>query len=103
MGYGTVICGSECDITQFDASQLDMQRSGLAKVMLTFDAKNELTTLTLVAASYVPDNVLAFTDGTLLLGGTLSTVGGKWTVATGAVPVGVVSAVSLKGANNLAV
>lgn len=80
----------------------------IAKLKLTIDAANELTTATtpagpaLATSSYTAANAaFNFTQGALLSGGTVSQAAGVWSV-TGGTAVAAVRAVTVKGTTPLA-
>jgi hypothetical protein len=87
-----------CKITEWE---LSCAVGEIGKLTTTFDGWDESTSTGYSAASYVADNVLAFVDGQLLLGGVVTTVNGFCSVSAGAAPAGVVSSISLKGSNGL--
>lgn len=85
---------------------ISVQRGGLATLELTTDGWQEVTGTGYTAATYLSGasvpNLLNFSSGTLLTGGTVSTTTGITTVSGNAVPTGLVSAFTLKGQNVLA-
>ena len=84
-----------------------VQRGGLAMLTLTTDGWTEVTATSYTSATYLAGasapNLLNWSSGSLLTGGTVSTSAGITTVASGATPVGLVSSFSVKGTNKLAV
>ena len=82
-------------------------RGGIATLALTTDGWNEVTATSLTAPSYLTGasvpNLLNWSSGQLLTGGTASTVGGVTTISGNAVPIGLISSFSVKGTNVLAV
>src|SRR5579875_738703 len=84
---------------------LSVQRDQIAKLSLTLDGISEATSTSYTAAAYLADtsapNLLTFAEGSLTLGGTVSTASGITTVTGGTAPVGLVSGVTIKGQNKI--
>jgi hypothetical protein len=85
--------------------QLEVARDQIGKFTASLDGWNETTATSYTAATYLTGasapNVLTFAEGSLLIGGTVTTTTGITSVATNAAPVGVVSSVTVKGENKL--
>lgn len=77
----------------------------IAKMALTLDGWNEVTSESFSSPTYLTGssapNLLAFPDGSFLIGGTPSTTDGITTVSDGAAPTGLVKSVSIKGSNKV--
>jgi hypothetical protein len=77
----------------------------LAKLGLTMDGWNEVTTGSFVSPTYLAGtsapNLLAFPDGALTIGGTAATSAGITTITGGAAPTGLIRSVSIKGSNKV--
>lgn len=72
----------------------------IAKCTLTLDGWDESTSEAYTAASYLSTDVLHFAQGSLILGGTVTTTGGIASVA-GGTSLPVVKSASIKGKNTL--
>jgi len=85
--------------------EIAVQVNEIAKMMFSLDGWNEVTSESLDAPTYLTGssvpNLLAFNDGALLIGGTVSTMSGITTVSGGAATTGLISAVSIKGENKV--
>ena len=77
----------------------------IAKMALTMDGWKEVTDVTLTAPVYLTGDdapeLLAFPDGSFLIGGTASSSAGVTSVSGGAAPTGLVKSVSIKGSNKV--
>ena len=77
----------------------------IAKMAFTLDGWNTVTSQSFVSPTYLSGssapNLLAFNDGALLIGGTVSSSDGITTVSDGAATTGLVKSVSIKGSNKV--
>jgi hypothetical protein len=77
----------------------------IAKMAFTLDGWNVATTATYTAPSFLTGssapNLLAFNDGALKIGGTVSSSAGITSVSGGAATTGLVKSVSIKGSNKV--
>ena len=84
---------------------LTVARDQLAKFSFTTDGWSEVTTTAYTAATYLTGasapNVLSFAEGALYVNGTVTTSSGVTSISGTAAPVGVVSAVTIKGDNKV--
>lgn len=99
-GPGTIqsVSYNGCKITDWT---LSVARDGLAKWSMNIDAWNEDMSQTYTAPSFVATNALAFFQGALTLGGTLSTSSGSLSVSAASTPTAVVAGLTIKGQNGL--
>jgi hypothetical protein len=101
---GTVVAFSETGLKITDW-EIAVAVDEIAKMAFTLDGWNEVTNQSFVAPSYLTGasapNLLAFNDGSLLIGGTVSTSDGITTVSDGAATTGLVKSVSIKGSNKV--
>jgi hypothetical protein len=86
-----------CKVTEWE---LSLQRDQIAKLTVTWDGWDENTTAAYAAPSYVASTPLAFVDGAVLLGGSVTSTAGVITSWTGAAaPSGTIESISIKGQN----
>ena len=87
---------SGCKILDWTIS---VARGQLAKLDLTFDAKDETTATSYAAPSFVAADVYDFSECAVLFGGTPSTSGGVTSISSGAAATGLISSLTIKGTN----
>ena len=83
---------------------VSVQRDGLAKLALTFDAWDAVTSVAYAAPSFVAANVLSFNEGavvTTAASGSVQTSGGLTTITGAAAPTALIESISIKGVNGL--
>jgi len=87
---------SGCKIVDWTIS---VARGQLAKLDLSFDAKDETTSTSYAAPTFVASDVYDFSQCSVLFGGTPSTSTGVTSISAGAAATGLISSLTIKGTN----